>query len=268
LFGKQIHIVYNSRENARITEPLLTHQPHKVYYFTAIIRETGQKDVNLLYFEENCKLLEQKLPNLEIIHEELDYTNYIEIIQELSKIIKKERESNPKSEIYINVSSGSKITAVASVEAAKLWDCNIYYVYSTEYNPSAEGPEHKGEMIIKTPTTFPIKKPEEMYIKILQLIEKMIRDRYKGKKYDKSKPQFIYKKNLISKLFDIKLITLQKKNKNERKLQASKYMKSQKYLNPLKRELGYIKISKDKRNKKVFLTDLGRDILEIFKYTI
>ncbi len=267
MFGKQIHIVYNSRENARITEPLLIHQPHKVYYFTAIIRETGQKDVNLSYFEENCKLLEKTLPNLKIIPKELDYTNYLEIIQELSKIIKKEREENPHSEIYINVSSGSKITAIASIEAGNLWDCNIYYVYSTEYNPSIEGPEHKGEMIIKTPMTFPIKKPKEIYIKILRLIHRLIEERYKDKKFDKNTPKFIYKKDLISKLFERKLITLQKKNKNERKLQASKYMKSQKYIDALKRELRYIKISNDKRNKKVFLTDFGKEVLEIFKYS-
>jgi hypothetical protein len=238
-----------------------------LYYFTAIIRETGQKDVNLSYFEENCKELEKNLPNLEIIHKELDYTKYIEIIQELSKIIEEEREENSKSEIYINVSSGSKITAIASVEAAKLWDCDTYYVYSTEYNPSGEGPEHKGEMIIKTPITFPIKKPEEIYIRILKLIKKMIGERYEGKKYDKNRPKFIYKKDLISKLFETKLITLQKKNKNVRKLQASKYMKSQKYLSPMKRELKYIEVSKDKRNKKVFLTELGQEILEIFKYS-
>jgi hypothetical protein len=266
MFGRIIQIAFNSREKARITEPILKHQPHKLYYFTAIIRETGQTDEHLSYFKENCELLEQRLPNLEIIKREVDYTNYIEIIQEISKIIRNERKENPESEIFINVSSGSKITAIASVEAANLWECNIYYVYSTEYNPSSEGPEHKGEMIIKTPMTFPLKKPKKIYIKILQLIQKLIEGRYKGKNYDKNQPQFMYKKNLIKELFNRELITLQHKNKDERKLQASKYMKSQKYLRPMERELHFIRISDNKRNKKIFITDEGKEVLDIFKY--
>jgi hypothetical protein len=266
LFPNKVHVVFNSRETRRITEPILHHVPNKLYYFTALIKETGQKDENMSFFEENKNELENKIPSLEIIRREIDYTDYIEIIQEISKIIKEETKEDPESEFYINASSGSKITAIASVEASKLWDCKIYYVYSTKYDPKGEGPAHKGNMIMKTPITFPIQKPEEIYIDILKFIDELTKERYKNKPYDKEVGKFIYKKDLVEGLFDEGLLTLLSKNEDERKRQASKYMKSRNYLETLENELNYIRISKEKRNKKVFITEIGEEILKIFKY--
>ena len=122
MFSPQIHIVFNAREEQRITKPLIDNPPNKLYYFTAIVRSTNQKDVNLDFYDYNIKMLKDKIPLLEIISLQIDYTNFLEIIQELSKIIKLERENNPNSKIFINISSGSKMTSIASIEAAKLWD--------------------------------------------------------------------------------------------------------------------------------------------------
>ncbi len=268
MFVKPIHIVFNSRERARITQPIIENPPNKLYYFTAIIRETGQNDVNLSYFKQNLALLEKQLPQMEIINKEVDYTQYIEIIQEISMIIKYERDLNPNSKIYINVGSGSKITAIASIEAAKLWDCDVYYVYSTDYDPSGTGPDHKGDMIIKIPMTFPIQKPDRKVIEILRFIQEMIEERYQNKTHENTQPKFIYKKDLIEQLFEDKLITLISENPEERKLQASKYMKSRKYLKPMNEKLNFINISDDKRNKKIYITELGKEVIEIFKYQI
>ncbi len=268
MFSPQIHIVFNSKEEDRIIKPILDNAPNKVYYFTAIIRKTGQKDVNLSFFEANSKELKDNIPSIEIIQKELDYTNYIEIIQEISKIVKKERENNLNSKIYINVSSGSKMTALASVEASKLWNCKIYYVYASKYDPTSKGPMHKGEMIIKTPITFPINKPPELYINILKLIENMLIDKYDKKGFADREEKFIYKKNLVLGLYDKGLLTLTRKNDDARKLTSSLYMKSKKILSILANELKYIEISEDKRNKKILLTDIGKSILEIFKFLI
>lgn len=268
ILEKKIHIAFNSKENKRITQPILDYLPNTLYYFTAYIEETGQEDENIEYFEDNCAYLKDKIPQLDIVRKEVDYTDYIQIIQELSKIIKKAREEDPNTSIFINVGSGSKITAIASIEASKLWDCDVYYVYSTQYDPSGEGPVHKGEMKIKIPITFPIKKPDKKIIEILKFIQKLIEKRYKLKPADKTTRKFIYKKNLIEELFEEELITLIKENKDDRKLQASKYMKSRKYLKPMDQELDFIDISDDKRNKKIYLTEQGEELLEIFKYQI
>lgn len=268
MFANNVHIVFNTKEDKRITDPILKSSPNKLYYFTARIEKTGQSDVNMEFFEKNINLLKKRIPTLDIIHKELDYTNYIEVIQAISRIIKEEREENDDADIYINVGTGSKITALASTEASKLWDCHIYYVYSSKYDPSGEGPQHKGEMYIKTPITFPIKKPEAIYIKVLKLIQRMITKKYKGKEYDQSQAKFVYKKNLIDELIEKNFLKLEHKNEDERKRRSSYYMKSKKFFDPLEKELSYIQISDDRRNKKVRLTPTGKQILQIFQYLI
>jgi len=268
MFSTQIHVVFNCREEERIFKPLIEHPPNKLYYFTAHIRETDQKDEFLDYYERNVKLLKDKIPFLEIITKEIDYTDYIEVIQEISKIINFEREINPQCKIFINISSGSKMTSIASIEASKLWDCKIYYVYSSHYDPYGEGPLHKGELLIKQPITFPIKKPKEIYIKFLKLFEDLIKNKYNKKDVEIKKEKFIYMKYLIDELKSKKFIELESKHNDPGKRKSALYMKANNFLEPLIKDLEYIEISDDKRNKKVYLTEIGQDITKIFKFLI
>ena len=268
MFSPQIHIVFNSQEDERITKPIINNPPNKLYYFTAFIRTTKQKDVNLDFYEKNIRLLKEKIPTLEIIQKKVDYTIYIEIIQELSKIIKSERENNPNAQIFINVSSGSKMTSIASVESSKLWNCEFYYIYSSQYDPYGGGPLHKGEFYIIKPITFPIKKPEEIYIKTLKLIDELIEIKYKKKLLEKKRVKFVYLKKLIEDLESKGLLELNKEHEDPRSRKSALYMKSRHFLEPLINELKYIELSDDKRNKKVFLTNKGKDVLQIFKYLI
>ena len=268
MFSPQIHIVFNSREDERITKPIVENPPNKLYYFKAIVRKTNQKDVNLEFFEKNIKFIKKRVYSLEIIPREVDYTNYIEIIQELSKIIQYERESNPNCHIFINVSSGSKMTSIASTEASRLWDCEIYYLYSSEYVPNGIGPRHKGEFYIMKPITFPINKPDKIYVKTLKLIQELVTNKYSNKDYDTSKREFIYLKRLIEELESEGFVKLKIEHDDPRSRKSALYMKIRHFLDPLIADLNYIELSNDKRNKKVFLTEKGREVLKIFKFYI
>lgn len=268
MFSPQIHIVFNCEEEERLTKPVVDNPPNKLYYFTAFIRKTKQKDVNITFFEKNVRFLKEHIPPLEIIQKEIDFTNYIEIIQELSKIIKFEKESNPNCNIFINVSSGSKMTSIASIEASKLWNCEVYYVFSSLYDPHGGGARHKGDFYIVNPITFPINKPKDIYINTLKILEKLITKKYEMKDYDDSHGKFIYKKTFINELETKGFVELESKHADPSKRKSALYMKSHKFLEPLVDQLKYIKISDDKRNKKVFLTEKGRDILKIFKFLI
>ena len=268
MFSPQIHIAFNCEEEERITKPIIDNPPNKLYLFTAFIKKTQQKDINMHFYDKNIKLLKKKIPLLEIITQEVDYTDYIEIIQTLSKIIKYEREENPNCKIFINVSTGSKMASIASTEASKLWDCEIYYIHSTEYDPHGEGPRHKGDFFIFEPITFPIEKPKEIYIRTLKFIEDLIKKKYQDKIYEEKKEKFIYLKNLIYELESQRYIELVSKHEEPGSFKSALYMKARNFLEPLINELKYIKISDDKRNKKVFLTEIGKDILKIFKFLI
>ncbi len=68
--SKNIQIVFNSKETKRITKPILFYKPNKVYYFTAFIKKTGQKNENIDFYHENINFLEKEIPSLEIVHQE------------------------------------------------------------------------------------------------------------------------------------------------------------------------------------------------------
>ncbi len=270
IFSPQVHIVFNCPETGRITHPLLENPPHKLYYFTAYIKKTKQKDVNLNLMKENIATIKNHIPTITIIRKEIDYVDYIEVIQQISKIVKKEREENPNSTIYINISSGSKITAIASIEAAKIWGLEYYYVYSSNYQPYDDGPIHSGEFYIIKPVTFPTQRPQKDHIRTLKLIEDMTNRKYRKKQLTESElrniERFIYMKDLIRELESKEIIELESKNRDAQKQKSALYMKAKDFLSPIEKILGYITISKAKRNRKVTLTKKGKKLTEIFKY--
>ncbi len=270
IFSQQVHIVFNSQETDRITKPLLQNPPHKLYYFTAYIKKTKQKDANLKFMEQNIDTIQTHIPSITIIRKQIDYVDYIEIIQQISQIVKIERENNPNTTIYINISSGSKITAIASIEASKIWDLEYYYVYSSQYDPYEEGPLHTGDIIIMKPTTFPTQRPHKDHIRTLKLINKMIEERFAKKQLPKDKLQtvekFIYMKDLINKLESNGVVQLDNKHRDPQKRKSALYMKVKDFLNPIANGLGYIEISNEKRNKHVTLTEKGKELIQIFQF--
>ena len=140
-------------------------------------------------------------------------------------------------------------------------------MHSTHYNPQAL-PRHDGKMILKKPLVFPIKKPDPILIKILQVIENMIDEKYENKLFE-GDLKFIYKKDLLDALIDNDLIALKRKNEDYRKERSSYYAKlNQKFLNRMSMDQKYIEISSDKRNKKITLTSVGEEVLSIFEYLI
>lgn len=265
MFSPQIHIVFNCDENDRITIPLLNNPPNKIYYFTFFRHKTGQKDKYMSFYDENVELLSKKLPHLEIITTEVDYVEYISCIQEISKIIKNEREKNPNCNIFINASTGSKMTALASVEAAKLWDCKFYYVYGSDYNPSSEGPRQIGEMYIIEPVTFPIKKPELIYLEILKTIRKIIKEKYAKQKKDEIKEKFTDLKHLAKELEKLGIIELKKRHRESAFRYSALSQKCRRNLTVLE-ELECIRIIKGRKTIKIILSETGKKILEIFKF--
>ena len=65
-----------------------------------------------------------------------------------------------------------------------------------------------------------------------------------------------------------KYIELVSKHEEPGSFKSALYMKSRNFLEPLVKRLKYIKISDERRNKKVFLTSIGIEILKIFKFLI
>ena len=118
------------------------------------------------------------------------------------------------------------------------------------------------------PLTFPINKPDKLYVKTLKLIQELVTNKYSNKDYDTAKRKFIYLKRLIDELESEGFVKLNIEHDDPRSRKSALYMKIRHFLDPLIADLNYIELSNDKRNKKVFLTEKGREVLKIFKFYI
>jgi len=103
---------------------------------------------------------------------------------------------------------------------------------------------------------------------MLEIIDNLTKKKYHKKDHSDTQKKFIYKKSLIEELESKGFLELESIHKDPSSRKSALYMKSNMLLEPLVKDLKYIEISDDKRNKKVFLTEVGKKVLEIFKILI
>ena len=229
-------------------------QGNRAYIFIFQDEKTEQ-------FMDQYYAIEKQLKdhNLDVIKKGIDIHNYTEVIQSISIIIKNERERNSDTKIFVNLSVGTKITAIAAMDACRFWDCTPYYVMGEHYIPEKAVSKQTmalsyGKMEIFIPPVFKLIKPEPQLIEALKIIAE--------------KKSGIYKKEFRKKLLAKNLLQIQKKYElpsDPKKLSAEYMAMNQQYIYPLKDTWNYIQISDAKRNQKISLTELGEETIQIFK---
>jgi len=220
------------------------------------------QDEKTEHFMDQYHAIEKKLQenNIEIIRTGINLHNYTDVIQNISLIVKNERETNFETKFFINLSVGTKITAIAAMDACRFWDCTPYYVISEHYIPETAISKQTqalsyGKMEIFLPPVFKLIKPEPNLIEALKIIAE--------------KSTGIYKKDFRKKLLTKNLLKIQKEYEfaNDPKKLSAEYMAmNQQYIYPLRDTWNYIQISDAKRNQKITLTELGAETVQIFKY--
>jgi len=228
---------------------------NKAYIFILVDEKTEQ-------FMDQYYAIENQLKenNIELISKGIDLHSYVDVIQNISLIIKNERDNNSETKFFVNLSVGTKITAIAAMDACRFWDCTPYYVRSEHYIPEKAVSKQTqalsyGKMEIFSPPIFKIIKPESNLIEALKIINE--------------KKTGIYKKEFRKKLLAKNLLMIQKKYElpNDPKKLSAEYMAmNQQYIYPLRDTWNYIQISDAKRNQKISLTELGEEVIQIFKY--
>ena len=253
LGANRIHIAFQGFEIDRIAEPIIQNRGDKVYIIIFRDEKTEQ-------FMEQFNIIKKKLEeeNIQVIQEKAEIHDYNDVIQKISQIIKEEREQNPSCEIFINISVGTKITSIAGMDACRLWNCTPYYVLPEKYLPEEDEKKSslsRGIKKIISPPQFEIVKPKKNLIQALKILA--------------TKKNGMYKKEFKKRLEEKKLLRILKKYNDPRdpKKKSAEYMAlNQQYIIPLKQKWKYIDESDDKRNKKITITKMGFEILEIFKY--
>ena len=256
---RKIHIVYNSQEKKRITEPILSSNPDVLYY---ICHHGEIEDIFLDYKKMNLETIKNNLKNCKIIENKVDYVNYYDIIGNLAKIISSENSQSKDEEITfnINMGTGSKMVAIANIDAHRLWDnIKLIYPYSLNYDPSAES-AHSGIMYSAEPPEFKFNKPTIELIKAMQIL-------YWLKKHDKFERErdFVLQRDWQEAIFHKYKIRNVKKNENSRDRDTSEKMSlNRAIITPLTDKWKFIYREKQGRDYKIYLTDAGIKMVRVF----
>ncbi len=257
-YARRVHIAPVGFEIDRVTEPLKRMEADKVYLF-AEKTENAEKlehyisEIKKELSREGSKKIEIEQRGWNLSEIELYAT-----LREYRKIIDEESGND----IFINVSTGSKIHAIAGMIASMIFkDGNKtimpYYVIPESYadNPANNEQYTKGCKEIRTLPNYRIEKPPDEIMDVLAIIDKI-----EGNKDGENKRKPVTKKILIEEL-EKEGIVLTTISDKDSKSDAGKYNALQrKYIKPLT-DWGYIKLDSRSKRSRIEVTEEGRNAL-------
>jgi len=226
----RIHIAPVGFEFDRVIIPIKTNKADRVW----LLRHAPDKEPTLKYLERIRQ--ELKKEKIECKVAETDLFDLTAVLQQTHEILQKEKNHR----VYVNISSGSKVTAIALALACMIWGGIPYYVKPIEYaSLNSHETISKGVKDIVEVPKFNIHKPDSKHLDVLKIISNA-----KGK---------IKRKILLEELI------MNGKIKSGISDQAKYNFMNRNYLKPLL-DKNYIELS----NSIIVLTEQGKNTLKIF----
>lgn len=153
----RIHIAPQGYETERIYQPIIDQRADLVYLLTQPEEsETGEE-----CREEVIEQLESEDINVELVKCEL--FDFGAAFRAISKLI----QDHPEDYVAVNISSGSKITAISGTFACMLNDGEPYYVKVNDYGDEPISGDVEG--LVDIPT-YPISHPDTDLVRILEFV--------------------------------------------------------------------------------------------------
>lgn len=238
----RVHIAPVGFEFQRITGPLEKMKADRVYLVSHI------KDDKAIAFIDAIKdRLKDRCPSLEIKEEHAELWDLFDCVKKYRDIFNKEKAND--NMIFVNVSTGSKVAAIAGTIACMLWGGTPYY-QKIEYEKGT--PDVKEEAlrdeILEVPV-FSITHPKEECLLIIDIIE-----RNKGR---------ITKKELI-KVLKEKGVIKPRSTEGQELSKAAEQSQLRVLLDPMEHDFMYVTVESRGRRSIVRATREGRDALKIF----
>ena len=148
--------------SSRITEPLIRERADKVYLITHL-----QDDKAAPYLEKIFKVL-RKEKFLTIEKRTTNIWDLFECLKTYKKIITEEQGAH----IYINVSTGSKVSSIAGTLACMIWKGIPYYAhidYNNKKDPDDGLPDENITSLAQLPV-YSINKPKPESLFVLKIL--------------------------------------------------------------------------------------------------
>ncbi|TBR09335.1 MAG: hypothetical protein EPO62_05155 [Candidatus Nitrosotenuis sp.] len=236
----RVHIAPVGYEIFRVTEPLIRMQADKVYLITY------ERDDNAsTYYSRIKKELSQKYKHIKVEEVFIDIWDLYDCIKKFREIILSEKGNH----MYVNVSTGTKITAIAGMLSSMLWNATPYYA-PVRY-PETKHMELPTEQVLDSEIlpTYGIRKPNKEEMLVLSLLDEA------GGKMRKS--------HIIEKLEDGEIIKI-KDESVTRLTDAAKHSQLRAILDPMEKIWNFVTIESSGRRSEVSITEKGQTALKIF----
>lgn len=239
----RVHIVPLGYEYERVTVPAVRMRADRVY----LIYHKGDDPNDRPDYYSNIR---EDLREASIDIVEDNFCDIFDLYDTLRTIAELIRE-NDKHEIYVNLASGGKVTAIAGMIACMVMGgAEPIYVGASEYGQDKDVPVAKNVTSVSRLPTYPIQAPSHGPLRLLE---------------------YIVEKGPVSKQECIKFAIeegldplVNHENDDTRGLYR---LLDSHLLGPLKQD-GYVDTYKKGRNKHVEATDEGRNTLEAFAYML
>lgn len=168
---KKIHIVPMGYEIDRIELPLLDIGADRVY----LITDVDEKETGLLYLKELSRRIKKIVNDKDFTVMSCPMWDFRKLMSQLSELVRKEKKAG--NFVYINLSSGSKLSAIAGTLASLMYGAIPYYAQAEKYNiehPDIEGGKIKGitsgvKKILKIPS-YTIEPPSDELVSALAIL--------------------------------------------------------------------------------------------------
>ena len=238
----RVHIAPYGYETKRVFDPLIQLDADRVYLIGYKANDSAKK-----YHD---RILEElaKHPRIGVIEESVDMFDLFACIEKFRSIILKEYNNH----VYINVSTGSKITAMAGMLSCMIWKgaAEPYYVRASGYRV-VEIPNEAKQEIDSLPV-YGIKRPKNEELVVLKTLDEK---------------EGLRKWRLIE-ILEEKEIVKQKTGTSRRAQPkeftlAAKHSQLRAILGPMQ-SAQYVKVEGSGKTSEVFATEQGKDALRIF----
>ena len=234
----RVHIAPVGFEVRRIADPLIRMKADVVYLVSL-----NQDDKAGKFKKEILRIIKEESPQIEIREEYANLWDLFTCLAKYKEIFKKEK----KNEIFVNVSTGSKVAAISGTLACMLWGGVAYYAKLDYGNEPPEQIKPEKVSDIQDVPTFSIKTPKIEILKALKIIDA------KGGK--------VTKKILIQELVALGVI---RPVKEPELTEPAKHSQLRLIIEPMKNEFGYVTVEARGRTSLVQITNEGKNALRVF----
>lgn len=252
-YARRVHIVPLGFEYARLTDPLVEWGAEKV-----VAVEYADSEAEVPFLEELLAELEAD-DSMTVERRSCDIFDLYEALGVIAAAI----DDHPDDEVYVNLSAGSKITAIAGMIACMASGAHPIYArpdYGPESSRVPAEPIHDAVAEIFELPTYPIERPSTVHVAHLAFIEANTDEDGVGGRY-----RGVSKKELIAFGRERGFEYIADSEASSR--HGLYRLLDRHVIRPL-RDRGAIDIERVGRRSMVTLTPAGRNTLRAFRYVV